>query len=153
MSDVHFSPGSLRNMSSDLVCRPTDIDIIDRNKTTVILNGGEIHLVDNRWNFQYLISGELKKAILSSLGQESNFTYLNNTEKCYNEMIESLSHIHREFDEETLKKYKSDIETISKRYAEEKLVDAITDVVDLVNFLGYSNEEINRVMTEHFLKK
>ena len=152
MSDVNFSPGSLRNMSSDLVCRPTDIDIIDRNKTTVILNGGEIHLVDNRWDFQYLISGKLKKAILS-LGQESNFAYLNNTEKFYNEMIESLPLHHREFDEETLKKYKSDIETISKRYAEEKLVEAITDVVDLVNFLGYSNEEINRVMEEHFLKK
>lgn len=153
MSDVNFSPGSLRNMSSDLVCRPADIDIIDRNKTTVILNGGEIHLIDNKWNFQYLITGELKKAILSSLPEESNFTYLNNTEKFYNEMIESLSFRHREFDEETLKKYKSDIDAISKRYAEEKLVEAITDVIDLVNFLGYSNEEINRVMTEHFLKK
>ena len=134
MSDVKFAPGSLRNMSTDLVCRPTDIDIIDRNKTTVILNGGEIHIVDNRWNFQYLISNELKKAIISSLGKGSNFTYLNNIEKFYNEMFEAISSHHQDFDEETL-------------------VEAITDVVDLVNFLGYSNEEINRVMTEHFLKK
>ena len=153
MSDVKFVPGSLRNMSTDLVCRPTDIDIIDRNKTTVILNGGEIHIVDNRWNFQYLISNELKKAIISSLGKKSNFTYLNNIEKFYNKMFEALSLQHQDVDEETLQKYKSDTETLSKRYAEEKLVEAITDVIDLVNFLGYSNEEINRVMTDHFLKK
>ena len=74
--------------SESIISESSNIDIIDRNKTTVILKGGEIELVDNRYDFQYLISSELKKSIIASLADSSNFTYLTDVKDYFYEIRE-----------------------------------------------------------------
>ncbi len=137
--------------SGGIISKSSNINIINRNKTTVVLKGGEIKLVDNRYDFQYLISSELKKSIIASLADGSNFTYLTKVKDYFYEIREELIRSQETYSELIEKEVRYNTIDAAKVYAEKKLIEAITDVVDLVNYLDYSNEDINRLLTNHYL--
>ena len=141
--------GLLHN--NTIVSKANNIEIIDKSKTAVVLNGGEITLVDSKLDFQYLITNELKKAILTSLIEKSKYSFLNSVDDFYDLTIHELKTKGHITDEE-MKEYESNVDGVSKQYAEKKLVETIIDMIELVNYLDYSEEEINQLLKNHILK-